>query len=151
MFIMFIRYYHKQQKTITRRFSRDSQVDQQVACKQPIYFQRDVFRPSFLCSFKHALLQSLVFVVTGFNFLSGVVEEKGWGGGGLFPLMAYTSRGGSSRKWQLFKDSGNYIKRLLHRLEPASAEFSFSSWFTAVLHTVSFSPYFSFIFGLFCR
>ena len=100
MLIMLIRYHHKQQKTITRRFSRDSNVDQQVACKQPIYFQRDAFRPSFLCSFKHALLQFLVFVVKGFNFLTGVVEGKGCvGGGGEVPLMAYTSRGGSSRIW----------------------------------------------------
>lgn len=79
--------------------------------------KKDVFRPSFLCSFKHALLQSLVFVVTGFSYFNrgrevGVGER-------LLPIMAYTQlRGGGGvlAKMVAFTDSG--IKRILHHLEP---------------------------------
>ena len=57
-----------------------------------MHSKKDVFRPSFLCSFKHALLQSLVFVVTGFSYFNrgrevGVGER-------LLPIMAYTQLGG---------------------------------------------------------
>ena len=82
-----------------------------------MHSKKDVFRPSFLCSFKHALLQSLVFVVTGFSYFNrgrevGVGER-------LLPIMAYTQfRGGGGvlAKMVAFTDSG--IKRILHHLEP---------------------------------
>ena len=71
-----------------------------------MHSKKDVFRPSFLCSFKHALLQSLDFVVTGFSYFNRGREVVGGGGGGgerLLPMMAYTQLGagggGSSRKW----------------------------------------------------
>lgn len=81
-----------------------------------MHSKKDVFRPSFLCSFKHALLQSLVFVVTGFSYFNrgrqvGVGER-------LLPIMAYTQLGGGGvlAKMVAFTDSG--IKRILHHLEP---------------------------------
>ena len=81
-----------------------------------MHSKKDVFRPSFLCSFKHALLQSLVFVVTGFSYFNrgrqvGVGER-------LLPIMAYTQVGGGGvlAKMVAFTDSG--IKRILHHLEP---------------------------------
>ena len=72
-----------------------------------MHSKKDVFRPSLLCSFKHALLQSLVFVVTGFSYFNrgrqvGVGER-------LLPIIAYT-------QMVAFTDSG--IKRILHHLEP---------------------------------
>ena len=68
-----------------------------------MHSKKDVFRPSFLCSFKHALLQSLVFVVTGFSYFNRG-REVGLGER-LLPIMAYTQLGGGgggggcSLKW----------------------------------------------------
>ena len=47
-----------------------------------MHSKKDVFRPSFLCSFKHALLQSLDFVVTGFSYFNRGREVGGGGGEG---------------------------------------------------------------------
>ena len=81
-----------------------------------MHSKKDVFRPSFLCSFKHALLQSLVFVVTGFSYFNRGREV--WVGERLLPIMAYTQLGGGGvlAKMVAFTDSG--IKRILHHLEP---------------------------------
>ena len=53
-----------------------------------MHSKKDVFRPSFLCSFKHALLQSLDFVVTGFSYFNRG-REVGGGGGGREAASAY--------------------------------------------------------------
>ena len=58
-----------------------------------MHSKKDVFRPSFLCSFKHALLQSLDFVVTGFSYFNRGREVGGGGGERLLPMMAYTQLG----------------------------------------------------------
>ena len=67
-----------------------------------MHSRKDVVRPSFLCSFKHALLQSLDFVVAGFSYFNRG-REVGGGGGAAYAYNGLYSigggGGGSSRKW----------------------------------------------------
>ena len=71
-----------------------------------MHSKKDVFRPSFLCSFKHALLQSLDFVVTGFSYFKRGREVGG--GERLLPIMAYTQlgAGGGGVRAKLNPDRG---------------------------------------------